>query len=199
MLRYLALGLVLTSGMTVCSVDAVAAQAAEVKPAAQLSAQNLSPEQIQAIVKLAVEGKTTVMIDGQSVTVALSNTGKLTVTMANGTSLNGQVTKQANGAIAVANVQATSLTGAKTAIVVPVLAAGYVIPATVAVSAPGAQAAVVQNSKPSTATEGDTSAAATDTGTGSNTSSNSGSGFGSGSGGGNGGGQVGNPTTPSPN
>lgn len=199
MVRFVALGLVLASSMTVCTVDAFAAQATEAKAAAPLSAQNLTPEQIQAIVKLAVDGKSTVTINGQPVTVKLTATGALTVTMANGTTLTGQVTKQANGAIAVSKVQATSLTGNKVAIVVPVLAAGYVVPASVAVTAPGAAPTTVAN-KPA----GPTDTAPTDSSTAGDTSAgtssnNSGGGFGSGSGGGNGGGQVGNPTTPSAN
>ena len=200
MVRFIALGLVLASSMTVCTVDAFAAQATEVKAVAPLSAQNLTPEQIQAIVKLAVDGKSTVMINGQSVTVKLTEAGAMTVTMANGTTLTGQVTKQANGAIAVSKVQATSLTGNKVAIVVPVLAAGYVVPATVAVTAPGAAPTTVAN-KPAgpTDTASTDSSTAGDTSAGGSNNNSGGSGFGSGSGGGNGGGQVGNPTTPSQN
>lgn len=198
MVRFVALGLVLASSMTVCTVDAFAAQATEAKAAAPLSAQNLTPEQIQAIVKLAVDGKSTVTINGQPVTVKLTATGALTVTMANGTTLTGQVTKQANGAIAVSKVQATSLTGNKVAIVVPVLAAGYVVPASVAVSAPGAAQPTAQNKPAAPSDTVQTPAADGDSNAGGGAGAG-GSGFGSGSSGGNGGGQVGNPTTPSPN
>ena len=198
MVRSLVLGLVLTSAMTVCTVDAFAAQATEVKSVVPISAQNLTPDQVQAIVKLAVDGKTTVMINGQSVTVKLSDTGSLTVTMANGTTLTGQVTKQANGAIAVSKVQATSLTGNKVAIVVPVLPAGYVVPAAVAVMAPGSAQPTVQNKPAAPADAVQTTSTSGDSNAGSS-GNNGGSGFGSGSGGGNGGGQVGNPNTGSPN
>ena len=134
----------------VTAVEPVVAPVASVTQ--EVSAVNLTPAQVQALVFLAVKGEKSVKVQNETVFIALSDTGVLRLTFFDGTILTAKITKQSNGAIFVDNVIATPLSGSQVAMKIDALPVGYVIPAGVMVASLNAQTQVLTTTTSTTTT-----------------------------------------------